>query len=131
MEGEILDGEFKSEMTRLIATVIEKIDGLAKDAEINGLKVDGLASDVRTNSFKLDKVESRLQNVEENLGRVDGNVSTLNTRVERLEVGVKEMTVEVRQLKAQFGDALKLSFRNEDRIEVLETRVDGLDARIH
>lgn len=124
MEDEILDGEFKSAMTRLMATVIEKIDGLAKDAETNGLKVDGLASDVRTNSFKLDKVENRLQNVEINL-------SGLTSRVENLEGGVRELTGEVKQLKSQFGDALGLSFKNEDRIKVLESRVDGLDARIH
>ena len=54
----------KSEIEKLLETVVKK--------------VDGLADDVRTNSFKLDRLEQKVANVDEKVDHLSSDLHTLS-----------------------------------------------------
>lgn len=103
MAEEILDSEFKSNITKLIETVIQK--------------VDGLASDVRTNSFKIDSMEANMSQMDARLGRVEVDLSRLRT--------------DVKTLTGQFNDVGVMAIKDNQRIDTLEQRVGVLEEGVH
>jgi hypothetical protein len=90
-------------MTKFMETVIKK--------------VDGLATDVRTNSFTLDKFEARLGGFE--------------SKFETLEEKVDLISSDLKVLSGQFSDVGVVAIKDHKRIEILEKRVDDIEAGVH
>ena len=103
MAVEIPDSEFKTNITKLIETVIEK--------------VDGLATEVRTNTYKVDSMEAKFDRMDAKIGRVETDLSRLRT--------------DVRTLSGQFNDVGAMAIKDNQRIDTLEQRVEVLEEGVH
>jgi outer membrane murein-binding lipoprotein Lpp len=109
MAEETAGGERKPELTKLIETVITK--------------VDGLASDVRTNSYTIDRLETKVD-------RLETKVDRLETKVDRVESDLKEIRSDVRTLSGQFNDVGVMAIKDNQRITNVETRVSVLETGV-
>ncbi len=154
-----LDKRFYGEMTRLMHTVIQKVDGLAVDVtalkddfglmkqDLGSLKDDFGAMKQEVGSLKEDvgimkqEVNSLKENVgliKQEVGSITKEVSTIKGDLDIIKEVVRHntksiviLTDNVKLLTGRFEDVAGVVIKDTQRIGSLEHRVDILESEVH
>jgi archaellum component FlaC len=124
MAVEIPDSEFKSNITKLIETVIEKVDGLATEVRTTSYKVDSMEA-------KFDRVDAKFDSIDAKFDRMDAKIDRMDATVGRVETDLSRLRTDVRTLSGQFNDVGAMAIKDNRRLDTLEQRVGVLEEGVH
>ena len=129
---------FKSEMMRLMGTVINKLDRLESD--VSGLKSDvsGLKSDVSGLKSDVSELKSDVSGLKSNVSELKSDVSELKSDVSELKFDVseiksvqKEHSQILHRLEAKTDNIATKVLEHEIRITKAEQNIEDLRGGIH
>ena len=117
MAEEILDDRFKSEVMRLLNTVIVKLGDHDKNFE----NIDQ----------RFENIDQRFENIDQRFESIDQRFDNLEKDVFQIKTDVKDVKTDVKILKGQFGDVAVMAIEDNKRITKLEKDVEDLQSNIH
>ena len=121
MAEEISDNQFKNEMLDFKNDMLDFKTEVMRFVKVEDHKFDGLIADVRSNSIRLDKLEQRIGQLQLDHGEKFDAIATM----------VRNLSIEVKTLSGQFKDVGSMSIADHKRLDILEERVDVLEAEVH
>lgn len=110
MAEEIPDDRFKSEVMRLLNTVIVKLGDHDKNFE---------------------SIDQRFESIDQRFGSIDQRFDELEQKVDKVAEEVGSVKKDVKILSGQFTDVVGMVLEDNKRITKVEKDVEDLQSNIH
>ena len=110
MAEEIPDERFKSEVMRLLNTVIAKLGD---------------------HDQRFESIDQRFESIDQRFESIDQRLGNLEKDMSEVKTDLGEVKINVKVLKGQFSDVAVMAIEDNKRITKLEKDVKDLQANIH